>query len=380
MGKQLILEAGDNYIELDKYLKRKQVKRCLLVSDASLNYLRIAGYFDSLGERLGIDLVRFSDFQSNPRYESVAAGVELFRDRKCDTIIAVGGGSAIDVAKCIKLYSNMNPGENYLKQKIVPNDVELLAVPTTAGTGSEATRYAVIYYNDEKQSITDESCIPAVVLMDVSALKTLPDYQRKSTMLDALCHAVEAFWSVNSTEESREYSRQAIQTVLAHWRSYLANEEEGNANMLRAAHLAGKAINLAQTTAGHAMCYKLTSLYGIAHGHAAALCVWKLWPFMLKHIDRCIDPRGEEYLRGIFAEIADAMGCGRPEEAVEAYQDLLSELALPVPEAKEGDFAVLRSSVNQVRLKNHPIRLDEETIDELYRSILGGQQESLDAG
>lgn len=94
--------------------------------------------------------------------------------RSCDLIIAVGGGSAMDVAKCIKLYAYMDPGINYLEQKIVPNDIPLLAVPTTAGTGSEATRYAVVYYKGEKQSVCDESCIPSAVLMDASVLKTRP--------------------------------------------------------------------------------------------------------------------------------------------------------------------------------------------------------------
>ena len=146
-------------------------------------------------------------------------------------------------------------------------------MPTTAGTGSEATRYAVIYFDGEKQSISDYSCIPSAVLMDASVLKTLPIYQKKSTMMDAFCHAIESYWSVNSSEESRQYSRRAIQLIMENKDLYIGNDETGNTQMLKAAHLAGKAINLTQTTAGHAMCYKLTSLYGIAHGHAAALCV-----------------------------------------------------------------------------------------------------------
>lgn len=105
------------------------------------------------------------------------------------------------------------------------------------------------------------------------ALKTLPAYQRKSTMLDALCHAVESFWSVHATAESKAYSRDALKMIRRYAEDYLANCDEGNAGMLLAANTAGKAINLTQTTAGHAMCYKLTSLYGLAHGHAAALCV-----------------------------------------------------------------------------------------------------------
>ena len=370
MKEQFILKASENYAELDAYFKEQQYRRIFLVCDASLPFLRLNDYFRTLQERTGIDVIFFDDFQPNPLYESVANGVALFNASDCDAIVAIGGGSAIDVAKCIKLYSNMDPSVNYLKQEIVPNDVPLMAIPTTAGTGSEATRYAVIYYNDAKQSVTHESMIPSAVLMDRSALKTLPLYQKKSTMLDALCHSIESFWSVNSTEESRVYSRRAIEMVLANMEGYIANDDDANAAMLIAANTAGKAINITQTTAGHAMCYKLTSLYGIAHGHAAALCDRVLFPWMIRHPERCIDPRGEVYLKDIFAQIADAMGCASPEEAAAKLGQIVSALELSVPAASEEDYAVLSTSVNPVRLKNHPVRLDEETINTLYHSIL----------
>ena len=206
--------------------------------------------------------------------------------------------------------------------------------------------------------------------MDASVLKKLPEYQKKATMMDALCHSIESFWSVNSTEESRRYSRQAIQMIMANKDAYLSNEDEGNANMLYAANLAGKAINITQTTAAHAMCYKLTSLYGIAHGHAVALCMSKLWPFMTSHIERCIDKRGPEYLKNMYDEIAETFGCKSVEEAIEKYNALFSSLNLIMPQPKEEDYGILRKSVNPVRLKNHPILLDEEVIDELYHQIL----------
>ena len=147
---QEILSAGENYAALDAYFERSGAKSILLVCDAAFPFLRIKTYFETLEARKGIRVVSFSDFQPNPLYESVVKGVALFHQEQCSLIAAVGGGSAMDVAKCIKLYSNMDSSENYLKQTIVPNDVPLLAVPTTAGTGSEATRYAVIYFNGEK--------------------------------------------------------------------------------------------------------------------------------------------------------------------------------------------------------------------------------------
>ena len=368
---QTILTATENYAELDGFLKSSGAKKILLVCDNSIGFLKLNDYFNTLENRLNIKVIRFSDFEPNPKYESVVKGVELFHKESCELIAVVGGGSAIDVAKCIKLYSNMDSSENYLKQVIVPNDIPLFAVPTTAGTGSEATRYAVIYFNGEKQSVTSESCIPSTVLFDASVLKTLPIYQKKATMMDAFCHAIESFWSVNSTDESKAFSREAIHLILANMDGYLGNDETANANMLKAANIAGKAINITQTTAGHAMCYKLTSLYGIAHGHAAALCDRVLFPYMIANTDKSIDKRGEQYLKYTFAEIADAASCDSAEQAVTKFTEIVEKLELKAPQIKtDSDIDILKTSVNPVRLKNNPVGLDVETIEKLYKEIL----------
>ena len=322
---QLFLTAENRYADLTAYIQKNQMKRIFLVCGNSLPLLPIFPYLKEL-EKSGIYFVRFSNFQSNPHYSSVTNGATVFHYGRCDSIIAIGGGSAIDVAKCIKLYFCR------LNQSAISNEIKLVAIPTTAGTGSESTRFAVIYENGEKQSISDESCLPSAVLLDPTNLTTLPDYPRKTSMLDALCHAIEAFWSVNSTEESRKYSHSAIKLILSSMEFYLANQPDGNAIMLRAANLAGRAINIAQTTAGHAMCYKLTSLYGISHGHAAALCVRKLWPFMIENISQCTDERGAAYLMEIFSEIAEAMGCSSPIEAAEKFQTIFDSLGLSFPE------------------------------------------------
>ena len=366
--KQTIITAEQDYRKLDAWLADK--RQVLLVCDPSIQFL---DRFSRKLEEITVPVVRFSDFQPNPLYESVLHGVQLMRTKGCDAIIAVGGGSAMDVAKCIKAYCWMEgDGKDggFLKQEIQPNDIPFLAMPTTAGTGSEATRYAVIYYDGKKQSVTSESFIPDTVLMDPDCLKTLPIYQKKATMCDALCHAIESFWSVNSTEESREYSKEAIRSVTENMDGYLNNTEEGRKGMLLAANTAGKAINITQTTAGHAMCYKITSLFGSAHGHAAILCDRVLYPWMIESTKKCVDPRGEEYLRKILDEIGRALGCEDAQGGVEKLQEIFEKLELEIPAATDAQYEELRTSVNPVRLKNHPIALDEGIIDRLYRNIL----------
>jgi len=370
---QKIISAADNYSELEEWVKDKSC--ILLVCDDSIKYLPSISAKISDLEKNGVNIVRFSGFVPNPVYDSVVEGVKAFRGNGCDAIFAIGGGSSMDVAKCIKLYSNMEgDGENgsFLDQAIVPNDIPFLAMPTTAGTGSEATRYAVIYYKGAKQSITSESIIPSFILHDPSCLMTLPAYQKKATAMDALCHAIESFWSVNSNDESKVYSDAAIEGVITNLDGYLKGDIGCMAGMLNAAYDAGKAINITQTTAGHAMCYKITSLYGVAHGHAAVLCDRILFPWMVENIDslECIDPRGTEYLKGVFSEIAAAMGEKSVEGACNKLKEIFDKLELAIPESNPEEIDILCSSVNPVRLKNHPVKLDTDTIKDLYRKIL----------
>ncbi len=370
MAVQEIFTADKGYSQIDRFVEKHGIKKILLVCSGSYYKLDISDYFSRLNEQAEIKTVFFTDFKPNPLFESVVKGIEAFRRENCDAVFAVGGGSAMDVAKCIKLfaYENTDVGLNDLKMS--DNDIKLLTVPTTAGSGSEATRYAVIYYNGNKQSVTHDSIIPSAVFLDPSVLDTLPIYQKRSAMLDALCHAVEAYWSVNSTDESKRYSRKAIRLILDNCDAYLYGNAESFPAMLEAAFTAGKAINITQTTAGHAMCYKLTGLYGIAHGHAAALCVSSLWRYMLENTDRCTDSRGEAYLKGVFSEIAEAMGCMAAQESVDIFDAILrkSELSAPVMNDKN-DYKILAESVNTVRLSNNPVRIDKAAIDEIYHNI-----------
>lgn len=370
MKEQNILIVSEDYSELDKYIKDNAIQKILLVCDDSIRFLKVNEYFKKLENSRDVDVFRFSDFQPNPQYESVVEGVKVLLTYKCDAVFAAGGGSAMDVAKCIKLYSNMDHTQNYLQQKIIPNDVKMLALPTTAGTGSEATRYAVIYYEGVKQSVTHESIIPSMVVFDSSVLVTLPAYQKKATLMDALCHSIESFWSVNSTEQSKKYSKEAIKLIMENQKEYIAGNNEKNPIVLKAANIAGRAINITQTTAGHAMCYKLTSLYGIAHGHAAAICLPALWEYMNAHLENCIDSRGQEYVQGTFAQIAKAMGCNYVSEAIDTLQKLIAEFGLTAPALVNAeDYDLLKKSVNPIRLKNNPVSLSEDEIDGIYRTI-----------
>ncbi len=370
---QQVFDNRNDYEGLDKWIAENKIIKLFVVCDDSFKLLRGIGEKIKRLELNGTMAVLFNDFSPNPVYESVVKGVGLFKNSGANAIIAIGGGSAIDVAKCIKLYSTLEvPGDNgrWLTEPVLENNIPLLAIPTTAGTGSEATRYAVIYYNGAKQSITSDNCIPGSVLFDSTVLESLPTYQRKSTMCDALCHAIESFWSVNSNEESKEYSALAIKEIIKHMDGYLNNTVEGNEGMLRAANIAGKAINIAQTTAGHAMCYKLTSIFGISHGHAAMLCDRVLFPWMTSNTEKCIDERGSDYLKKVFEEITNALDEKNIDDALCRFERIFEKLNLDIPVASDEQIIELVSSVNTDRLKNHPIKINENDLSELYKQIL----------
>ena len=307
-------------------------------------------------------------------------GIELLKSSHCDTILAVGGGSAIDVAKCIKLAVLAEEGNAAIIPPLVsqrlPIDgakIPFIAIPTTAGTGSESTHNAVMYYEGAKQTVTNDGVLPDYSVLEPSVLKTLPLYQKKCTMMDAFCQGIESWWSVNSTEESYEYSRKTVELIMANWRQYIfENDDEAATQIMLAANYGGRAINITQTTAAHAFSYKITSLYKLPHGHAVAVGLPVIWEYMLENMDKCIDVRGQEYLSGIFNQIAKAMGCESPRQAIFVFREMMKDMELknPVAGNREEELKLLSTSVNPVRLKNNPVMLDIEAIRNLYSIII----------
>ena len=305
---QVILRGYD---ELAQYLAGRNI---LFVHGRSLEKFTI------LSEHLqaiSTCFHHFTDFKPNPTTDDAHKAVQAFTDNKCDAVLAVGGGSAMDTAKFVKL---KHP------------DASLAVIPTTAGSGSEATRFAVLYENGRKLSITDDNILPEAVMFDASLLEYLPEYHRKSSALDALCHSLESFWSVNADCVSRNFSREALTKITALLENYPASYDPSA--MLEASYLAGKAINIAQTTAGHAMCYKITGIFGTAHGHSAAMCCRVLFRYLARNTKL-----------PVLNDIADAM-------------------------KSEQEIFALSESVNPERLRNFPAKLDGAEIHRLYSEIL----------
>ena len=132
---QTILTPENDYARLDEWLREQGVRRPMVVCDGAFPHLRVSGHFREL-EKQGFSIVYFNDFEPNPRYESAVKGIRLFREKECDAVLAIGGGSAMDVGKCVKLWARLEDGTPYYRQKPAPNGIPLLAMPTTAGRPS----------------------------------------------------------------------------------------------------------------------------------------------------------------------------------------------------------------------------------------------------
>ena len=198
-----------------------------------------------------------------------------------------------------------------------------------------------------------------------AVLYTLPIYQKKCTLMDALGQAIESYWSVAATEESRDLAAEAICGILQHWRGYIfAEDKAATMEILRASNLAGQAIHITTTTAPHAMSYKLTTFYGLPHGHSVALCLPRVWEYMLT----CAD----DALLAVLDDIAMWMGVQTSREAVALLDDMMGEMRLgcPVAESRDAEIDRLVAGVNLQRLGNHPVPLSAEVLRSLYEQIV----------
>lgn len=358
---QTILCGEGVHREIGSILNRVGCHKFLLVCGSSFQRLPVAEYIQTLE----IPYVTFTEFTPNPQYDEVCRGVEVYRANGCDAVVAVGGGSAMDVAKCIKLYAKMADDVCYLEQPYTDTGIPLIALPTTAGTGSESTRFAVIYYHGEKQSVHHDSILPDYAVLEPAVLYTLPVYQKKCTMMDALGQAIESYWSVAATAESRELAAKSIRGIMRYWREYIFGEDAAaTMEILRASNLAGQAIHITTTTAPHAMSYKLTTIYGLPHGHSVALCLPRVWEYMLT----CAD----EALLSVLQEIAVCMGVQTSEEAVALLDAMMQEMELegPATEQREAELDRLAGGVNVERLGNHPVPLSTGVLRMLYDKIV----------
>ena len=322
----------------------------------------------------------FSDFSLNPSIEDIKKGMAQFREEKYDLVLAVGGGSALDMAKAINILSmQKEEPEKYIRNELPlqKKGKPLIAIPTTSGTGSEVTHFLVAYIGKTKYSLAHpEFILPNYVILDPSLTMNLPPKITACTGMDALTQAVESYWSIHSTQESRAYAEKAIPLILENLPAAVNHPSlESRSAMMYAANLAGKAINISFTTACHAISYPLTSYFGVPHGQAVALTLGDLFFYNSHTTDDCTDVRGKEYLQKIMGELLLLFQIPTAENAKQKIQQLLGDIGLetklsPLGITKSADIdLIIQNGFNPQRAGNNPRKLTPQALRKILDDL-----------
>ena len=345
------------YFERDaiEYLHQmKEMKKALIVTDRSMVEL---GYVNKVIEQLQLRTPEvpyqlFCDVEPDPSIQTVKKGVELMRSFEPDTIIALGGGSSMDCAKGIWLfYEQPEVNFNDLKQKFMDirkrafqypelgRKAKLVCIPTTSGTGSEVTPFAVITDKEEhkKYPLTDYSLTPTVAIIDPAFVMNLPRSIAADTGMDVLTHATEAYVSTLASDYTDGLAIQAIKMVFQYLeRSYVngKNDPEAREKMHNASALAGMAFANAFLGMNHSMAHKIGGEFHVPHGRANAI----LLPYTIRYNGQKPQklstwPKYNYYRADErYAELARILGlpCSTIEEGVESYAKACGELGKKV--------------------------------------------------
>lgn len=311
-------------------------------------------------------ICRFRGFEVNPKLADVERGVTLARAFSPDYVLAVGGGTAIDLAKligCLMVQPSTALDVITGRQAIRNEGPPLIAIPTTAGTGSEATHFAVVYVGENKYSLAHPTLLPTHSIVDPQLTASLPRGIAAATGLDALCQGIESLWAVGATDESVAFATEAVELACANLvEAVNSPSEQSRMAMCRASHLAGKAINISKTTSSHALSYSITSNYGIPHGIAVALTLSQMLVFNANLSDEdCSDSRGANHVRQRIATIVRLLGATTPSDASDRFTAIVKKIGCPTSLAEAGitnmdQLQKIVSAVNTERLSNNPRR------------------------
>ncbi len=298
-----LLKDNDELIAL---LQEKQVKSVLLVTDKGIRGLGLTETLENQIKSNDIKLAVYDDTVANPTTKNVAEALDMYKSNDCEAIIAFGGGSAMDCAKATgarvaRPKKPLSKMKGILKvNKKLPL---LIAIPTTAGTGSETTLAAVITDSEtrHKYAINDFPLIPEYALLDANLTVGLPKFVTATTGMDALTHAVEAYIGRSTTKQTRDYALRAVKLIFENLETAYTDGTnlEARQNMLQAAYLAGLAFTKSYVGYIHAIAHSLGGKYNVAHGLANAI----IMPYVLKKYGKKIFKKLWEL--GVYANLFD---------------------------------------------------------------------------
>ena len=358
---------------LPEMIREAGWRRVLLVCGRkSFEVCGAAGVFPTLEQTA--EARCWSDFSPDPDSADLVGGLRLLRDFAPDAVVGIGGGSAMDMAKLLCAYDGIEESAALLAAirsggRIDSRARGLALVPTTSGSGSEATHFAVVYIGEDKFSIAGPALKADRVILDPLLTHSGSAYQRATSGIDAVCQAVESLWAAGATDRSRRFARRALGLLLPNIEAFVSHgPPEAARAMAIGSHLAGRAIDVSKTTAAHALSYAITKRYGISHGHAVALTLGR---FIAVHatadtgqLQPGIDPQAH---RQSMSLILRALGASDGDEGRHAFKALVARLGLEhrldaiVPTDPAARDQLVRS-VNLERLGNNPVAFSQQDL------------------
>lgn len=366
-----------NVKECVPLFNKLKLERVLLVTDS---FLRSSGITKSLEEYMQqnkIDCVVYDKTCPNPTVKNVEEAKQLYVENKCQAIIAFGGGSSMDCAKatgaCIAYpKKTLEQMKGLLKvwRKLPP----IVAIPTTAGTGSEVTVTAVITNPEEKHKYTmnNFTMIPSYAILDPEVTYSLPKSLTATTGMDALTHAVEAYIGNSTTKETRSLALDATKLVFENIQTAYndAKNQKARACMLKAAYKAGLAFSKSYVGYIHAVAHSLGGQYNIPHGLANSV----LMPIVLEKYGKCVYKK----LKELSIAVGIGMESDTPEEAarnfISAIRQLNKEMGIPEKLAgiKEEDIKIMAKHASQEANPLYPVPklMNAKQLEQFYYDVM----------
>ena len=371
-----LLKDNDELIAL---LQEKQIKSVLLVTDKGIRGIGLTETLENQIKSSDIKLAVYAGTVANPTTKNVAEALEMFKANDCEAIIAFGGGSAMDCAKATgarvaRPKKPLSKMKGILKvNKKLPL---LIAIPTTAGTGSETTLAAVITDSEtrHKYAINDFPLIPEYALLDANLTVGLPKFVTATTGMDALTHAVEAYIGRSTTKQTRDYSLRAVKLIFENLETAYTEGTnlEARQNMLHAAYLAGLAFTKSYVGYIHAVAHSLGGKYNVAHGLANAI----IMPYVLKKYGKKIFKKLWEL--GVYANLFDK---GTPIEVgakyfIEKIENMNANMGIGtrIDEVKAEDIPFLAMTAEKEANPLYPVPVlyTAKQLEEIYFEVKNG--------
>lgn len=370
-----ILKSNDDVVNI---LKSNNKHKVLLVTDKGINSLGLTKSLENSILDANIGVVVYDETVANPTTDNVENAREMYLSNGCDSIIAFGGGSAMDCAKATgariaRPKKSLNKMKGVLK--VLKKIPLLIAVPTTAGTGSETTLAAVITDSKtrHKYAINDFPLIPSYALLDPTLTIGLPKFVTATTGMDALTHSIEAYIGRSTTRKTRDCALKSIKLIFENLLT--AYEDGGNLqareNMLHASYLAGVAFTVSYVGYVHAIAHSLGGKYNTAHGFANAVIL----PYVLKKYGRSIYKK--LYEMGVYAGLFDKSVSHEvgAKLFIEKIEELNDKLNIPnhIDDIKREDISELAKTAEKEAnpLYPVPVLFTIKELEKIYYEVKG---------